>query len=128
MGILLGEDIIAYSDVFSHRMLLNIVYFFTYQISESRQEKNRSFKAPTINIIVHQPNKLQRSCTEKSLLLYLCQTDYYINELCEKINAFDEESLNFQGSREVGTSGYLKIVPFSAKEKSPEFTKTQAFL
>ena len=56
------------------------------------------------------------------------RTDDYIDELCEKINAFDEESLNFQGSREMGTSGYLKIIPFSAKEKSPEFAKTQAFL
>ena len=56
------------------------------------------------------------------------RTDEYIDELCEKINAFDDETRENPIENEMGTSGYLKIVPFQAKEKSPQTAKSQAFL
>lgn len=48
------------------------------------------------------------------------RTEDYLDELCEKMNAYDEEK---QGEEQAlsddGTSRYLKIIPFNAKEKSP---------
>ena len=37
-----------------------------------------------------------------------------------------KKALNFQGSREVGTSGYLKILDFEAKKESLESARIQA--
>jgi len=55
------------------------------------------------------------------------RTDDYINELCEKINAFDEESLNLSGSHGMGTLGYLKILDFEEKKENLESARIQAF-
>ncbi len=40
-------------------------------------------------------------------------------------NAFDSKTRDLTIEEKMGTSGYLKIVPFSAKEKSPEISKSQ---
>ena len=73
--------------------------------------------------------KLLGHSVETNLKYYtFARTDEYIDELCEKINAFDDETIEKPIENEMGTSGYLKIVPFQAKEKSLESAKTQAFL
>lgn len=73
--------------------------------------------------------KLLVHSVETNLKYYtFARTDEYIDELCEKINAFDNETRENPIENEMGTSGYLKIVPFQAKEKSPQTAKSQAFL
>lgn len=56
------------------------------------------------------------------------RTDDYIDELCDKINAFDSKTRDLTIEDKLGTSGYPKIVSFSAKEKSPETSKSRAFI
>lgn len=73
--------------------------------------------------------KLLGHSVETNLKYYtFARTDEYIDELCEKINAFDDETRENPIENDMGTSGYLKIVPFQAKEKSPQTAKSQAFL
>ena len=65
---------------------------------------------------------------ETNLRFYtFARTDDYIDVLNDRINSFNAER-RIKPEDERGTSGYLKIIPFSAKEKSLEFAKTQAFL
>ncbi len=73
--------------------------------------------------------KLLGHSVETNLKYYtFARIDEYIDELCEKINAFDDETRENLIENDMGTSGYLKIVPFQAKEKSPQTAKSQAFL
>ena len=73
--------------------------------------------------------KLLGHSVETNLKYYtFARTDEYIDELCEKINAFDDETRENPIENDMGTSGYLKIVPFQAKEKSLESARTQAFI
>ena len=67
--------------------------------------------------VIERPKLLGHS-VETNLKYYtFARTDDYIDELCEKINAFDEKSLSLSDSRGMGTLGYLKILDFEAKRK-----------
>ena len=56
------------------------------------------------------------------------RTEDYISELCDKINAFDDKTRDYPEDNEVCTSRYLKVIPFSAKEKSPQTANLKALI
>ena len=73
--------------------------------------------------------KLLGHSVETTLKYYtFARTDEYIDELCEKINAFDDKTRDYPEDNEVCTSRYLKIIPFSAKEKSPQTANLKALI
>ncbi|MCR4616556.1 MAG: tyrosine-type recombinase/integrase [Lachnospiraceae bacterium] len=72
--------------------------------------------------------KLLGHSVETNLKYYtFARTDDYIDELCEKMNAYNAENSGFTPFGERGTSGYLKIVDFKSKKESPDFSKIKAF-
>ncbi|MBQ8139000.1 MAG: tyrosine-type recombinase/integrase [Lachnospiraceae bacterium] len=72
--------------------------------------------------------KLLGHSVETNLKYYtFARTDDYIDELCEKMNAYNGENSDFTPFGERGTSGYLKIVDFRSKKESPDFSKIKAF-
>ncbi len=72
--------------------------------------------------------KLLGHSVDTNLKFYtFARTDDYIDELCDKINAFNEGTESIT-EHKVGTSGDLNIVSFKAKEKSLESARTQAFI
>ncbi len=55
------------------------------------------------------------------------RTEDYIDELCEKMNAYNGEINDFTPFGGRGTWGYPKIFDFNAKKESLESAKIQAF-
>lgn len=56
------------------------------------------------------------------------RADDYIDELCDKINAYDDQTRKNSAESEGGTWGYPNILPFKAKEKSQESLGNTGFL
>ena len=72
--------------------------------------------------------KLLGHSVETNLKYYtFARTDDYIDELCEKMNAYNGENSGFSPFGEKGTLGYLKILDFEAKKESLESARIQAF-
>ena len=65
--------------------------------------------------------KLLGHSVETNLKHYtFARTDDYMDELSEKINGFNASERKTVENTEKGTYGYLKIVDFKTKEKSPK--------
>ncbi len=72
--------------------------------------------------------KLLGHSVETNLKCYtFARTEDYIDELCEKMNAYNGEMNDFTPFGGRGTWGYPKIFDFNAKKESLESAKIQAF-
>ena len=72
--------------------------------------------------------KLLGHSVETNLKYYtFARTEDYIDELCEKMNAYNGEINDFTPFGGRGTLGYPKIFDFNAKKESLESAKIQAF-
>lgn len=72
--------------------------------------------------------KLLGHSVDTNLKFYtFARTDEYIEELCDKIDAYNDGNRLNSKENEMGTYVYPKIVPFSAKEKSPSMANLKAF-
>ena len=72
--------------------------------------------------------KLLGHSVETNLKHYtFARTDDYLDELSGKIDAFYAQKRRTDEITEEGTSGYLKIVDFRSKEKSPKPSTVRAF-
>ncbi|MCR5467993.1 MAG: tyrosine-type recombinase/integrase, partial [Lachnospiraceae bacterium] len=100
-----------------------------------RLKNNHAFRI-SLNSYVYVPMglpaperaKLLGHSVETNLKHYtFARTDEYLTELRNKMDAFNEVQRLEGPQRHTCTQGYLKILPFKAKEKSPKTANLKAF-